>query len=644
MYYRFLVIFVLLIVGCTSNSNTDLKTSEDPSDSISFYDKKAQNLEYSLEERKHFANKAFEKAHSELNTKRFARLSYQKNYLHLSLGEYDSLLVYDRQMNRTRFMNAPAILAMQEYLMGYYFEAIIQQPDSAFVRYNRSKFYYQKVSDSNGIGKALLNMGAIQKRQNDFFGSKETLTEALKYIDQGKNAQTYFSTLDRLAQNHRRLKNLQEAEALYDQILQGAPREDLPTYKNNLATLYIDQQEYTKALTLLNDIPVETFEDSNTLKARILDNTAYAMWSSKIETPLEAFLIPLELRKKANDHTGSMASYTHLGEFFMTRQPQRATAYFDSVIRISRKLNVPRAELDVLHFKMKLDPENLRYKDRYIALRDSLYESELKVKTQFAKYKYDDQLKQEALLNLEKQNVENELKLAEERYTKLWIIAALVVAILLSVLIYFNQKYRAKRLKDAHRIDRLKATYDTEAAISRRLHDDFGSGLNNVMLMLQRNAGNEQVLDRLEGLYDQSRDFSRTLNEIDTGAGYSQILSGMLREQTPEKTNLLLLGYQQVNWGRLNAVSKITLYKVLRELMINMRKHSAAQRVTLKFSNMSQQLEVIYTDNGRGASSTDLQLRNGLQITEKRILAIGGTLTFETAPGTGFKAVIKLPY
>ena len=162
--------------------------------------------------------------------------------------------------------------------------------------------------------------------------------------------------------------------------------------------------------------------------------------------------------------------------------------------------------------------------------------------------------------------------------------------------------------------------------------------------MLQRNAGNEQVLDRLEGLYDQSRDFSRTLNEIDTGAGYTQILSGMLREQTPEGTNLLLLGYQQVNWDRLNAVSKITLYKVLRELMINMRKHSAAQRVTLKFSNASQQLEVTYTDNGRGASTADLQLRNGLQITEKRILAIGGTLTFETEPGTGFKAVIKLPY
>lgn len=645
---RFLLFSLsVLFIGCTTDPDFNSETNKVNSDSIAYYNTQAQKQEFTLKERGKFAAKAFRLAKQKDRDSRLARLLYQKSWLHYSLGEYDSLVRYDTFLKQLEKASTDhKTIAGQHYLMGYYYQTVAQQPDSAFLRYNRSKYYYQREGDSSGVAKALLNMGSIQKEHNDFFGSKETLTEALSYIDSISDGQTYYSALDRLAQDHRRLRNLDEAISLYKNIIKNGSGSDSITYKNNLATVYIDKKDFDKAMLILEELNADTLSKPiQNLKARILDNLAYARWSAERSQDVEEFLKPLLLRKEAEDKRGKIASYTHLGEFYMKKQPDRALAYFDSVIALSRVLKTPRAEQDALRFKMLLKPKDLDYKTRYITLEDNVYNAELKVKTQFAKYKYDDRLKQESILRLEKENVENTLKLTQERYVRLWIIAALVVAIMLAILFYFRQKHRAKRLQDAHKIDRLKAIYDTEASIAQRLHDDFGSGLNSAMLLLQRDQDPEEVLDRLEVLYDQSRDFSRTLNEIDTGVHYPKVLSTMLHMQTPDESNLLLLSYQQISWHKLNPVGKITLYKVLRELMVNMRKHSSAKLVTLKFENIKDHLlRVTYVDNGKGADPESLILKNGLQITEKRIQAINGKITFETAKGKGFKAVITMPY
>ena len=52
----------------------------------------------------------------------------------------------------------------------------------------------------------------------------------------------------------------------------------------------------------------------------------------------------------------------------------------------------------------------------------------------------------------------------------------------------------------------------------------------------------------------------------------------------------------------------------------------------------------MYSDNGKGASHEALQLKNGLRITEKRIEAIGGSISFETEEQSGFTSHIKIPF
>lgn len=645
LYSRFFFIICFLAIGCTSRTDTslDFVLDTDDFDSISYYDLKAQKKEYSLRQRADFATKAFIKVRHKTVDLRFGRLLYQKNYLHLLSGEYDSLLHYDKLINNNNLLDDPHILAMHQYLMGYYFETIVQQPDSAFNHYTKSQFYYQQASDSSGVAKALLNMGGIQKEQNDFFGSKETLTEALKFTIKNKDQQTYFSILDRLAQDHRKLKNLQEAAALYQIILKESPLQDLAAYQNNLATIYIDQKKFTDAITLLEVISGDDLQHSNTLTARVLDNLAYAKWSMGTSVPPENFLFALEIRKDINDLKGVLASYTHLGEFYMGRQPNRAMVYFDSVIDISRKLNIPRAEQEALKFKMQLAPQNITYKNRYITLQDSLSASELKVKTQFAKYKYDDKLKQESILRLEKEKATKELEASRERTAKWAFFIGVLGLLILLVLGYYLYKQRVRRLRTQNRADRVEASYKTEAVLSQRLHDDFGAGLHHVMLLVQSKSEPEKILNELDKLYQQSRDFSREINAVDTGVNYKEALYTMLDQIKPENTRLLISGSKEIAWQVLSNVTKITLYKVLRELFINMAKHSQATIVTLNFKTNSEGIEIRYSDNGVGVSQNEKIIKNGLLNTEKRIEAIGGTITFDSIQGDGFKALITMP-
>ena len=349
------------------------------------------------------------------------------------------------------------------------------------------------------------------------------------------------------------------------------------------------------------------------------------------------------MRIQNNDERGLIASYTHLGEFYSKNNPKKAKSYFNEVITLSKTIKKPLAEKDALKFLMQLEPANVNLRDRYIFLQDSLYEQELNVKTQFAKYKYDDKEKQEENLRLEKENAEKALEINRQRTQK--ITSFFGLALLLSGLgfIIYYFKERTRRLVHENRTAKMEATLETEAEMSRRLHDDFGAGLNQAMLMVQGDTDKSKVFDRLDWLYNQSRNFSREINEVDTGPRFKEEFLGMLRHRTPESAKLLILGSKDVDWEGMAPLSKKVLCKVLQELMINMGRYSKATLVTIGFEEKGNMLKVAYTDNGVGASKEDLKTKNGLRNTEKRIQAIGGTITFDTGKDAGFKASIKMP-
>src|SRR5690606_18901453 len=245
---------------------------------------------------------------------------------------------------------------------------------------------------------------------------------------------------------------------------------------------------------------------------------------------------------------------------------------------------------------------------------------------------------------LEKERAETALKTSQARNRLITSMSILVLLVLAMGFVGFYFRQRAKQLAQENSRAAFEATVETEAELSRRLHDDFGAGLNQAMLMVQGKNESNKVLDVLDKLYNQSRNFSRELNEVDTGVNFKDVFMEMLRFRTQAPTNLLLKGFKDVDWNDMAPQSKEVLFKVLQELMINMGKHSKASLVTIGFKKDDGKLKVEYSDNGVGAAASDLKAKNGLRNTEKRIEAIKGTIIFDSGKHGGFRAKMVFPY
>lgn len=75
--------------------------------------------------------------------------------------------------------------------------------------------------------------------------------------------------------------------------------------------------------------------------------------------------------------------------------------------------------------------------------------------------------------------------------------------------------------------------------------------------------------------------------------------------------------------------------------MVNMKKHSGATLVGVRFENSVNQVVISYNDNGVGMAASRFAFKNGLSNVENRINSINGTITFESDHGKGLKVSIQ---
>jgi signal transduction histidine kinase len=195
-------------------------------------------------------------------------------------------------------------------------------------------------------------------------------------------------------------------------------------------------------------------------------------------------------------------------------------------------------------------------------------------------------------------------------------------------------------LRARHKKEKLQQVYDTETRISKKVHDEVANDLYHVMTQLQHpDIPHEQLLDRLDRVYQKTRDISRESSLLDLEGDYAEVLRDLLLSYQSETVRIVTRNLSAVDWDRLNAMKKAMLYRVLQELMINMKKHSNATAVALICTQTRNNIRIVYSDNGVGVT---LQKKSGLANTETRMESIGGSITFETAPQKGFKALLTV--
>jgi len=297
----------------------------------------------------------------------------------------------------------------------------------------------------------------------------------------------------------------------------------------------------------------------------------------------------------------------------------------------------PNSELNALKRIIKLSSaENIKqYTNRFINLNDSLQQANLKAKNIFAKIKFDEEQKQSEIDTLEAQSALQKLE-TEQIQNQMIILSLGGLLVLVSGgfgFYYLRQKHKKEKIREAHH---------TESRISKKIHDELANDVYNVMSSMQTIAPGA-MMDKLEHIYNRTRNISRENSSIPTGPNYLPHLLSTLSSTVPDEARLILRGENNINWNSLASEKKIILYRVLQEIMINMRKHSEASLVAVIFSEEKNVLNIDYSDNGMGASMQHLKTGNGILNMENRILSINGKLNFETEQGKGLKILIQVP-
>lgn len=511
---------------------------------------------------------------------------------------------------------------------------------------NDSAFYYfsklvANSKDSLQIAMSYNYLYIIQFEAGDYFGGQENLLTSLRFLDE--NNPKYFDCLSSnyngLGLSGQYLKNYDDAIKYYDAAIKFSTNNDHKlVISNNEGLVYRGKKDYPKAIKIYKEILYKN--PKNKIEyARKLTNFAFTKWLQNPAYNAEPELLEaMYIREKENSDWGRNSSYSHLSDYYTGKQPAVALDYAKKMYQVATKIKSPNDRLEALHKLIKLSPqaEIRNYFNIYEALADSLQSARNAAKNQFALIRYESDKNKTDNLNLQKENAEKRHQIT---IRELLLLGALLFLFSVSFIAFLWYKKRKLKIESAAQ----NAIQDSQLKTSKKVHDVVANGLYRIMTEIENrdDIDKDHILDKIDDLYEKSRDISYEKPEL-AGQNFHEKISALLTSFATESTKILIVGNTAELWEKVNTGVKYEVEHILQELMVNMRKHSEASNVLVKFEHKENQINIYYTDNGIGMSE-GTTLKNGLRNTGNRMDGIHGEITFDTKIEKGLKIQLSFP-
>ena len=212
------------------------------------------------------------------------------------------------------------------------------------------------------------------------------------------------------------------------------------------------------------------------------------------------------------------------------------------------------------------------YSEKYIHLNDSINRVRQNARNQFAKIKYDSKKEKEENLLLKNQKSENLLELEIQKNKNLLLRFLIAIVILSTIFLYYF-------LKAINKKEKIQTSYETETRIAKKLHDELANDVFQTIAFaetqdLASTQNKETLLNNLDTIYTRTRIFLKKIVLSKTGENFVPNLKEMMARFNTSEINILINGLDDFNWTLLENTKKITIYRVLQELLVNMKKHS----------------------------------------------------------------------
>jgi signal transduction histidine kinase len=395
--------------------------------------------------------------------------------------------------------------------------------------------------------------------------------------------------------------------------------------QNNLSLVYLDNEEYSKAIQTLEPLlNNKALKDNPFYFSKVVDNLGYAYLKKGLPEAKNFIEKGLQLRDSIDDNFSKIASYVHLANYYELQSDIEKTNEFAlKAYSIATASKSPDDRLEALDLLIKNNSNNKEWYLKYAHINDSILKDRSFNKNQFAQIKYD------------ATKAENKAKLHKKQKEKLTI--AIVAIVLLSLISFILIRIKNKQKQ-------LKTVYDTETRISKQLHDELANDVFNTLTFAENqdistSDNKEKIIHALDNIYKRTRSISHENSSIDVGEKYNTELQMLLSNFRTQHVQVVTKGMDNITWNSINSSKKIIIYRVLQELMINMKKHSSCSVVYITIAAADNDLEIKYADNGVGFKEE--KFKNGLSNVENRIKSIKGRITFESV--NGLKVKINLP-
>ncbi len=474
-----------------------------------------------------------------------------------------------------------------------------------------------------------------------FHDSEKDAVHALKLLDEMETSEwkseTTISIHNSLGKTHRALKDYESAIDSYNNVLKLTDiSNDSVTAYNNKGNVYKDENKDQKALTQYLLAYIASLKNTDSIEnARVLDNLGYIQSKLQDSQGFNKMKEALKMRILKNDYSGIFASYSNFSEYYKQKgQLDSALFYANELYNLAKDHHGLKYQQEALSILLKLDDSP--YAQEYINITDTLTKWKLRQGVKYSHAKYNVEKERE---KARQKSLAQKLQSEEEKKRQRLLFIGLGILLLISsIFLYFIQNTKHKREKTKEVI---RETFQTERRLSKKVHDELANDMSDTLNYIDNhdkipNDIKDYLLDRLDDLYDRTRDISAEIDGFDS-TDFAKSLKFLITQHNTEGVKVITNVTSGINWDKISDHKKMNIYRTLQELLVNMRKHSKATEVTVIFKSEGKKHFINYTDNGIGAEIENVHLR-GLQNAETRIKNIGGSITFNSSKGNGFKA------
>jgi len=550
-----------------------------------------------------------------------------------------------------------------------------------YENYRKSYKIYKTMEDSIGICDALNGMGVMLWNQAKYdsaiiyYLKLVKIGERIGYLDiLGKAFNNLGNLYDELDEYENAtyyfLESIRINEKLKNLILVGRAY-------NNLGNIRYENQDYDSASILFNKA-LEISKDANFINGIADAYIGLGNISQKKARYDKAFYF-LQLSKESyailEDKQGFILASKNIGAVYQfLGKYKKAIKIFDTCLLIAIKNNLTELKEELyygLYINHRLNKNYeaaFDYLLNYHLLYDSLTGIEKAKIIYDLQIKYEKEKDQAQILALQNENLEMELSLrtrTNQRNIYLFTGSG-TIAVILFLLIFYRHKASKDRIIAAQRIRQLKEEKKLLAArsivygqeeerkrIAKELHDGLGVLLSTAKMQFttikDKSPANRPLIDKATKLLEQAAGDVRKISHnmmpgLLTKFGLYEATEDLI-EQVDETEGLNAICDINGDTKRLPENTEIMLYRIIQELVNNTIKHAQAKNIQLRMNILPKQLNITYSDDGKGFDMEDKQeLKSiGLSSIQSRVKFLSGKAIIATKHGTGVKYIIEIP-